>query len=99
MNIECPSSVISAFMAALLFVISVGSRDMDNLPDISVDWLTAREIEVLRAIALGLSAKEVAKQLKIAPRTVERHIDHIRLKTRTRNRSHMVAFAIAHGLV
>lgn len=72
---------------------------MDDQPDMSIDWLTKREIEILCAIALGLSAKEVAKQLRIAPRTVERHIDHIRLKTRTRNRSHMVAFAIANGLV
>lgn len=72
---------------------------MDDQPDISVERLTKRELEILCAIALGLSAKEVAKQLAIAPRTVERHIDHIRLKTRTRNRSHMVAFAIANGLV
>jgi DNA-binding CsgD family transcriptional regulator len=72
---------------------------MDDQPDMSIDWLTKREIEILCAIAKGLSAKEVAKQLTIAPRTVERHIDHIRLKTRTRNRSHMVAFAIANGLV
>ncbi|AXB79748.1 response regulator transcription factor [Novosphingobium sp. P6W] len=66
---------------------------------VSIEGLTNRESEILRAIAQGLSAKEVAKQLNIAPRTVERHIDHIRLKTRTRNRSHMVAFAIANGLV
>ncbi|WP_159978978.1 MULTISPECIES: response regulator transcription factor [unclassified Novosphingobium] len=66
---------------------------------VNIEGLTNRESEILRAIAQGLSAKEVAKQLNIAPRTVERHIDHIRLKTRTRNRSHMVAFAIANGLV
>ena len=62
-------------------------------------WLTPREVQVLTCIATGLSAKEIAKKLNIAPRTVERHIDHIRLKTRTRNRSHMVAYAIAHGLI
>lgn len=62
-------------------------------------WLTAREAQVLTCIATGLSAKEIAKELNIAPRTVERHIDHIRLKTRTRNRSHMVAYAIAKGLI
>jgi DNA-binding CsgD family transcriptional regulator len=61
--------------------------------------LTNRELEVLRLTARGLSAKEIAKELNIAPRTVERHIDHIRLKTRTRNRSHMVAFAISNGCV
>ncbi|HKR16560.1 helix-turn-helix transcriptional regulator [Rhizorhapis sp.] len=62
-------------------------------------WLTPREVQVLTCIATGLSAKEIAKKLAIAPRTVERHIDHIRLKTRTKNRSHMVAYAIAHGLI
>jgi DNA-binding CsgD family transcriptional regulator len=64
-------------------------------PD-AVKSLSERELNVLRLTASGLSAKEIAKELKIAPRTVERHIDHVRLKTRTRNRSHMVAFAIAN---
>lgn len=62
-------------------------------------WLTTREVQVLTWIATGLSAKEIAKKLNIAPRTVERHIDHIRLKTRTKNRSHMVAYALAKGLI
>lgn len=67
-------------------------------PD-AVKSLTARELDVLRLTANGLSAKEIAKELQIAPRTVERHIDHIRLKTRTRNRSHLVAFAIHNGCI
>lgn len=67
-------------------------------PD-AVKSLTDRELAVLRLTANGLSAKEIAKELKIAPRTVERHIDHVRLKTRTRNRSHMVAFAICNGCI
>jgi DNA-binding CsgD family transcriptional regulator len=33
------------------------------------------------------------------PRTVEKHIDHIRLKIRARNRTHMVARAITKGLL
>ena len=61
--------------------------------------LTQREIEVLHFVAIGLSAKEIAKELSIAPRTVERYIDHVRLKTRTRNRAHMVAHAIREGLI
>lgn len=61
--------------------------------------LTARETQVLGLIVSGLSAKEVARELSIAPRTVERHLDHIRLKTRTRNRSHLVALAIGEGLI
>lgn len=72
---------------------------MDDV-DPNVDrWLTPREVEVLRRIATGQSAKEIALTLKIAPRTVERHIGRIRLKTRTRNRSHMVAYAVANHLI
>jgi LuxR family transcriptional regulator, transcriptional regulator of spore coat protein len=61
--------------------------------------LTAREVEVIRLLAMGLSAKQVAEQLSIAPRTVEHHIDHARLKTHTRNRVHMIAHAIHEGII
>lgn len=61
--------------------------------------LTPREREVLLMLAEGLSAKEVALKLKITSRTVESHIDKLRLKTRSRNRTHMVAQAIHLGLL
>ncbi|MFD1952577.1 response regulator transcription factor [Sphingomonas arantia] len=72
---------------------------MNPTPEDLLSWLTTRELEVLKAVARGLSAKEIAKQLDIAPRTVERHIDHVRLKTRTRNRAHMVAFALENDIL
>ena len=56
--------------------------------------LTAREQQVLELVAQGLSAKEVAQEIEIAPRTVERHIENVRLKTRARNRTHMVTLAL-----
>jgi len=56
--------------------------------------LTIRELEVLTLIAQGLSAKEAAIICSIAPRTVETHLDAIRVKLRARNRVHMVAIAI-----
>ena len=61
--------------------------------------LTPREAEVLQLVATGMSAKEVANQISISPRTVERHIEHVRLKLRARNRPHMVTEAIAHGVL
>ncbi|MDF0541698.1 helix-turn-helix transcriptional regulator [Sphingobium sp. H39-3-25] len=61
--------------------------------------LTGREHEVLSLVALGLSAKEAALELAIAPCTVERHIENVRLKTRTRNRAHMIAHVIQEGLL
>jgi len=69
------------------------------LDDFTEAPLTEREREVLRLIAAGYSAKEIAIRLEIAPRTVAGHIDHIRLKTRTRNRAHLVAYAFRSGLI
>lgn len=61
--------------------------------------LTHREAEVLGLVAIGLSAKEAAIELDIAPCTVERHVENVRLKTRTRNRAHMIAHVIREGLL
>lgn len=61
--------------------------------------LTHRELQILELVAQGYSAKEVAQTIKIAPRTVEGHIDTIRLKLRARNRTHMVIKAIAANLL
>ncbi|MEZ0496444.1 LuxR C-terminal-related transcriptional regulator [Sphingomonas sp. IW22] len=61
--------------------------------------LTHREAEVLQLVSIGLSAKEAAIELYISPCTVERHVENVRLKTRTRNRAHMIAHVIREGLL
>lgn len=61
--------------------------------------LTSRELEILEFIAQGLSTKEVALHIDIAPRTVDRHIENIRLKLRAKNRTHMIACAVVAGLL
>jgi DNA-binding CsgD family transcriptional regulator len=61
--------------------------------------LTDRELEILMLIAHGQSAKEAALACGIAPRTVESQLDAIRMKLGARNRSHMVAIAIASHIL
>jgi DNA-binding CsgD family transcriptional regulator len=61
--------------------------------------LTPRELEILELVANGFSAKEVANALGIAPRTVERHTENVRMKMRARNRPHMVTLAISMGIL
>jgi len=56
--------------------------------------LTRRETEVLSLVAYGYSAKEIASEIHIAPRTVERHTENLRLKLRAKNRAHLVTLAI-----
>lgn len=64
---------------------------------VSSPELTPRELQILKLIAQGYSAKEAAQEISIAPRTVEGHINTMRLKLRARNRAHMVSNAIASG--
>ncbi|MEM5432172.1 response regulator transcription factor [Cupriavidus oxalaticus] len=45
------------------------------------DILSDREKEILRKLELGLTAKEIARNLRISPRTVSKHIENIRSKT------------------
>lgn len=61
--------------------------------------LTDRECEVLTMVSQGLSSKQVAARLGIAPRTVDTYIEHIRLKIGAANRSHMIALAVAGRLL
>jgi DNA-binding CsgD family transcriptional regulator len=70
-----------------------------NIPGQQEDFvmLSQRELEVLECIAKGLSSKECAQQLGIAPRTVERHVENLRNKLNARNKPHLVAKALAAG--
>ena len=42
--------------------------------------LTAREVDVLRLVARGLSSKQIATELVITPKTARNHIEHIYTK-------------------
>ena len=61
--------------------------------------LTAREVEVLRLLARGLSNKEIAARLFISPKTAGNHIEHIYSKIGTSNRAAASLFAMQHGLL
>ncbi len=63
--------------------------------------LTEREIEILRAIAQGLSNQEIASSMFLSVRTVERHISNIYAKVGAHGkaaRAAAAAYAHTHGL-
>src|SRR5205823_434590 len=60
--------------------------------------LTAREVEVLRLTAAGLTDAEVAEQLTISRRTVQAHLRSIFSKLGTTNRTAATRFALEHHL-
>ncbi len=61
--------------------------------------LTARERQVARMVARGLSNKEIARALGISERTVAFHIGNILHKLNMSGRTEIVAWAIREGLV
>ena len=61
--------------------------------------LTAREVDVLRLVARGLSSKEVASRLVISPKTARNHIEHIYVKIGSSSRVEASMFAMRHGLL
>ena len=63
------------------------------------DRLTQREVEVLRLIAVGRSSREVADDLVLSVRTVERHITNIYSKINARGRADATAYAMGHNLL
>jgi predicted ATPase/DNA-binding CsgD family transcriptional regulator len=62
------------------------------------DALTARELEVLRLVAQGLSDAEVAERLVISLRTVHAHLRSTYRKLGVHSRSGATRYAIEHGL-
>ncbi len=61
------------------------------------DELTKREIEILLNICQGLSNHEIADQLSISKRTVDKHRENILLKTQSKNTAELVVYAIKNG--
>ena len=63
------------------------------------EGLTAREVEVLRLVAQGLTDAQVAEQLVISPRTVNTHLTSIYGKIQVTSRSAATRYAIEHQLL
>ncbi len=78
---------------------TASTRTADGAQQMTLDGLSAREIEVLRLIALGNTSAEVARQLHLSPRTVETHRARINRKLGLSKRAELVRYALRRGLL
>lgn len=63
------------------------------------DYLTKREIEVLKLVAYGKFNKEIAETLQISEKTVKNHVSNIFKKIHVNDRTQAAVFAIKNNFI
>ena len=73
-------------------------RRMSTQPDDGAPELTTRETEILRLVAKGLTARQVAERLVLSHRTVQNHVQNTLRKLQLHNKVELTRWAIDQGL-
>jgi DNA-binding NarL/FixJ family response regulator len=82
-----------------LLLLAEQSRERDREAHRHVERLTPREMEVLRALADGLSDREMSESLYVGVGTVRNHLVSIFGKLGVNSRLQALVFALRHGIV
>lgn len=89
----------AAVLAQWRGVRGAGSATHPPTSDIGTSPLTAREADVLAALARGLPTKTIGRELAISPKTVESHVGRLLAKLGARSRAQAVSIAHDRGLL
>ncbi|MGH3771440.1 MAG: response regulator [Pseudonocardiaceae bacterium] len=89
----------AVFTAGLAGLVLGEYRRMASDPRADGPRLTDRETEVLRQVATGRTARQIAEALVISHRTVENHVQSTLRKLQLHNRVELARYAIEHGLI
>jgi DNA-binding CsgD family transcriptional regulator len=85
--------------AALRALADIGARVPETQTEPDPQGLTPRELEVLRLVASGLTNQEIADELFISVRTVDRHVANILTKLGVPSRTAATAYGYEHRLI
>ena len=96
---ELPEGIRSAARGAEFVSPRLSMRLKSLSGSFTEDGLSAREVEVLRLIALGYTTVEIGEELHLSPRTVETHRARIHRKLGFRTRAELVRYALSRGLL
>jgi DNA-binding NarL/FixJ family response regulator len=95
--LDLPSAIRQAIDGTVFHAIGMPERD-SNGGGKGID-LTDREVEILKAVARGLSNQAIGKELWVTEQTVKFHLTNIYRKLRLANRTEAARYAYQHGLV
>ncbi len=82
-----------------LLRLAARGRERDHEARLAIEQLTPRELEVLQALADGLSDKEIAERLYVGSGTVRSHVVNIFGKLGVHSRLQALLFAMRHDLI
>jgi len=93
---ELPAALRTALSGTAFFALGGGETADDHL--VRTVGLTERELEILRALAKGLSNKRISQEHFVTEQTVKFHLSNIYRKLGVSNRAEAVGYAHRHGL-
>ncbi len=98
------SSILAVISGERVMASAVVNRVIEMLsgnstPKEFYDGLTAREIEILKLIAMGQANAQIARRLDISDKTVRNHVSNMYEKLHIYDRSQAVLYAVRKGLV
>jgi DNA-binding NarL/FixJ family response regulator len=103
-----PSAIVSSVLAVMagerVMASAIANRVLDMLtgrmtPKEYYDGLTAREVEILKLLAIGQANKQIARRLHISEKTIRNHVSHMYQKLKISDRAQAVLYAVRKGLV
>ena len=98
------SSILAVISGERVMASAVVNRVVEMLsgnstPKEFYDGLTAREVEILKLIAMGQANKQIARRLDISDKTVRNHVSNMYEKLHIYDRSQVVLYGVRKGLV
>jgi two-component system, NarL family, response regulator DegU len=90
-------SIIEPQLASKL--LSEFRRVSDVREEDTIGGLTAREVDLLRLVASGMSNKEIAQHLSLAESTVKNRLSLLFEKLGVKDRTQAAIYALSHGLI
>ena len=93
------NTIIAPDLAQKMLNTFEGGRSSGRGSRVSLPPLTERELEVIRALARGMSDRQIAQSLSISEKTVRNHTSNIYRKLHIFDRTQAVIYAVREGVI